>query len=138
VCLLILTFVCSWFRSLFTDYAMMFTILERRKRCWPFKILFWYATNVMTFLTMDKNKNSFNFTRIWHYLSIYFSILDCLNCLGFLWMFLLLIVDIFLFKKFQENHCYLFSQPSGHHIEFLFQLFLIKFVLLVKVLVWSM
>ncbi len=117
MCLLVLTFICSWFRLLFTDCVTMFATLKRRKPCWPFKFLFRDATNVMIFLTMDKNKTSFYFTRIWHYLSIYFSNLNCLNCLGFLWMFLLLIMDFF-FSKFFKISMFLFSQPSGHHIEF--------------------
>jgi hypothetical protein len=62
----------------------MFATLKGRKQCWPFRFLFRDAADVVTFLTMEKNKTSSNFRRIWHYLSIYFSNLDCLNCLGFL------------------------------------------------------
>jgi hypothetical protein len=44
-----------------------------------------------------------NIMKIWHYLSFYFSNLDCLNYLGFLRMFLLIIMDFFFSKFFKKS-----------------------------------
>jgi hypothetical protein len=137
-CLLVLTFVCSWFGSLFTNYTTMFVTLKGRKQCWPFRFLFWDATNVVTFFTMDKNKTSYNITRIWHYLSIYFSILNYLYFWGFLRMFLLLIVDFFFSKFFKKSMLFVFATWWPLDWICIYNVFKIKFVLLVKFFVWSM
>ncbi len=108
-CLLVLTFVCSWFGPLSIDWTIIFITLKGKKQCWPFRFSFWDVTNVVTFFTMDNNKISSNITRIWHYLSIYFSNLDCLNYLGFLWMFLLLIMNFFFSKFFKKSMLFVFT-----------------------------
>jgi hypothetical protein len=71
--------------------------------------LFQDATNVVTFFTMDKNKTFSNITRIWHYLLIYFSNLDSLDCLRFLRMFLLLLMDYFFSKFFKKSMLFVFT-----------------------------
>ncbi len=66
LCLLVLTFVCTWFGPLFTNCATIFATLKGRKWCWPFRFLFRDVVDVVTFFTMDKNKTSSNIMRIWH------------------------------------------------------------------------
>ncbi len=67
----------------------------------------------------------------------FFSNLDCLDYLGFLRMFLLLIVDFF-FSKFFKGSMFIFSQPRGHQIEFVSTIFYNIYILLIKILVCSM
>jgi hypothetical protein len=135
-CLLVLTFVCNRLGLLFANCTTMFVTLKMRKWFWSFKYLFQDATNVVTLLTMDKNKTS-NFTRIWHYVSIYFSNLDCLSCLNFLWMLSLLIVDCFFSKFFKKSMLFVFTTWWPPYWSFIYNC-LNKCFLPVKILMWSM
>ncbi len=136
--LLILTFICNWFGLLFVDCATMFVTLKGRKWCWPFKFLFWDAINVVTFLTMDKNKISFYFMSIWHYLSILFFKFGLFRLFRLFTNVFIINIGLFLFKILQEISVICFHNLVATILKLYFNFFKIKFVLLVKICVWSM
>jgi hypothetical protein len=116
----------------------MFVTLKGRKWCWPFKFLFWDAINVVTFLTMDKNKISFYFMSIWHYLSILFFKFGLFRLFRLFTNVFIINIGLFLFKILQEISVICFHNLVATILKLYFNFFKIKFVLLVKICVWSM
>jgi hypothetical protein len=71
---------------------------------------------------MDKNK-TFKFAKIWHYISIYLSNLDCLGRLSFLQMFFIINSGLFLFKILQEINVICFHNLAATILNLYLQFF---------------
>jgi hypothetical protein len=52
----LLSFICSWFRLLFANYAMMFAALKGRKWCSPIGFLFWKGDDVVAYQIAPKSQ----------------------------------------------------------------------------------